>query len=48
MASLKEVKEFFESGPMGRALPLAEFKLLSEEERKELCAELDKISASDR
>lgn len=48
MASLAEVKKYFESGEHGRPLPLSEVKVLSAEVRQELCDELDKLSEAEK
>jgi DNA-binding transcriptional MerR regulator len=48
MASLKEVKEYFEAGELGRKVPLEEMKVLSKEERDDLASELDKLTPEER
>lgn len=48
MASLKDLKLFFESGQHGRKMPLAELKELSLDEKNELRQLLDLIPEEDR
>lgn len=42
MATLAEVKRFFEEGPNGKKVKVTEMKVLSSEDRKELSSLLDK------
>ena len=48
MITLADLKRYMESGKHGRPCPLSEIKALDEEERKELLAELGKLSSEER
>jgi hypothetical protein len=43
MATLSELRSFFEEGPSGRKVTTAELRELSKPERDELCELLDAI-----